>query len=90
MISRIIPSEASLEFAEQIVRMSRLRAVTVVERSREASEGIIRLINEVKPDLLVVGLPPLYSTVQGLMGMIALETILRKAPCEVIISKMPG
>jgi hypothetical protein len=61
-----------------------------VERSREATEGIIRLINEVKPELLVVGLPPRYSTVQGLVGMIVLETILRKVPCEVIISKMPG
>lgn len=80
----------TLKFAEQIVRLSRLRAVTMIERSREASEGIIRLVNEVKPDLLVVGLPPLYSTVQGLVGMIALETILRRALCEVIVSKMPG
>jgi nucleotide-binding universal stress UspA family protein len=80
----------TLRFAEQIVKLNRLRAVTMVERAREVSEGILRLSNEVQPDLLVIGMPSLYSTVRGLAGTLAMENILRRASCEVLVSKMPG
>lgn len=80
----------TLRCAEQIVKLNRLRAITLVERSRELSEGILRLAGEFQPDLIVIGVPSLYSTVRGLMGMITLETIMRRAPCEVLVSKMPG
>jgi len=80
----------TLKYAEQIVRLSRLRAVTMVERSRETYEGILRLANDIQPDLIVLGMPPLYSTVRGLVGMITLETVMKRANCEVLVSKMPG
>lgn len=80
----------TLRNAEEIVKLNRLRAITVIERVRDASEGILRLAREVQPDLMVIGVPSLYSTVRGLFGVLALETILRRAPCEVLVSKMPG
>ena len=80
----------ALRHAEEIVKLHRLRAVAVIERVRDASEGILRLARELQPDLMVVGVPPLYSSVRGLFGVLSLETILRRAPCEVIVSKMPG
>ncbi len=80
----------TLKYAEQIVRLNRMRSVTLVERARETHEGILRLANELQPDLVVMGMPPLYSTVRGLIGMATLEVVLRRAPCEVLLSKMPG
>jgi len=80
----------TLRYAEQIVKLNHLRAVTFVERSREMSEGILRLADRVQPDLIVIGVPALYSTVKGLLGVLTLEEILRRAPCEVLLSKKPG
>lgn len=80
----------TLKYAEQIVRLSRLRAVTMVERAREMHDGILRMAEEIQPDLIVMGMPPLYHTVRGLVGMITLETVMKKANCEILVSKMPG
>lgn len=77
-----------LNQANDIVSSHGLRASARIERAREASEGIIRAARDNEVNLIVVGVRPEVSPMSELLGRTT-DVLLRRAPCEVIIDKLP-
>lgn len=78
----------ALARAESIVKLRGLSAVCKIERSREAAEEIIRAAKEYDVDIIVMGVRPRLNPAQMVLGRTT-ETLLRRAPCEVIIDRPP-
>lgn len=76
----------ALERAKEIVVLHGLEATTRVERAREAGEGIIRAAKDQGADVIVMGIRPRIGLAQDLLGRTT-DTLLRRAPCEVIVDK---
>ncbi len=74
--------------AEDIVHHRELPVKTKIERARKVGEGIIRLAKEEDADLIVVGIRPIIGLPEKILGRTS-ETVLRRAPCEVIIDRQP-
>lgn len=98
-IPRTLPLEASVPEAEEkanqalnrgkeIVELHHLPPVLLIERAREAGEGIIRAAKENQADVIVLGMRTNVHGTQSLWGRTT-DTLIRKAPCEVIIDKLP-
>ncbi len=98
-VPRTLPLEAPLPQAEQksqealqrgkeIVELHHLSPLVISERAREASEGIIRAAKEQLADIIVMGLRTNLKAAQYLLGRTT-ETIIRRAPCEVVLDKFP-
>lgn len=98
-VPRTLPLEAPLVQAEQksnqalqrgkeIVELHHLTPVVLSERAREASEGIIRAAKEQAADLVVMGLRTNLKAAQSMFGRTT-DTIIRRAPCEVVLDKYP-
>jgi nucleotide-binding universal stress UspA family protein len=98
-VPRTLPLEAPLPQAEQksqealqrgkeIIELHHLTPVVLAERAREASEGIIRAAKEQGADLVVLGLRTNVIAAQYLLGRTT-ETVMRRAPCEVVLDKLP-
>jgi len=79
----------ALERAESIVALHGLSAVMDIERAREAGEGIVRAARDHDVDLIVIGIRPRLTAAQDILGRTT-DILLRRAPCEVIINKLPG
>jgi nucleotide-binding universal stress UspA family protein len=79
----------ALARAESIVRSHGLDCTVAVERSRNAGEGIIQRAKTQQPDLIVIGMRPIYGENETLLGRTT-DRLLRDAPCEVIVDKMPS
>jgi len=77
-----------LDQAEQIVARHHLPAVRQIIRAREAGERIIRTARENGVDLIVLGLPMDFGPVEGMEARI-LTVLLRRAPCEIIVDRVP-
>lgn len=77
----------ALEQARQIVQMHSLGAHTEIIRAREAGEGIARVARDHDVDLIVLGISPDTGFVEGSTARVA-ESLLRHAPCEVIIDRL--
>ncbi|MDR5695991.1 MAG: universal stress protein [Armatimonadota bacterium] len=77
------------EQATQIVARHHLPVVRQFIRAREAGEGIIRAARENRVDLIVLGLPLEFGLVES-METRAMGLLLRKAPCEVIVDRVPA
>lgn len=82
-------AQEALAKAEQIVRMRGLTPVAHIERAREAAQGIIRAARENDADVIVLGLRANVGPAEALLGRTA-DALLRHAPCEVVVDKMPG
>jgi nucleotide-binding universal stress UspA family protein len=72
--------------AEAIVKHHNLSVKPRIERARQIGEGIVRLAKEEEADLIVIGIRPVAGSPEKIMGRTS-ETLLRRAPCEVIIDR---
>jgi len=59
-----------------------------LERAREAGEGIVKVAKDNEVDVIVLGIHPTWHGSQNIWGKTT-DILLRKAPCEVIIDKLP-
>ena len=78
----------ALARAESIVKSHGMKCEVAVKRARAAGEGIIHHAKALHPDVLVVGMRPHYGPGESLLGRTT-DTLLKEAPCEVIVDKMP-
>ena len=94
-----LPLNAAMGKAEAIAKEVIARAVAIVqyhnlpvksriERARQVGEGLVRLAKEEDADLIVIGIRPVIGAPEKIMGRTS-ETVLRRAPCEVIIDRRP-
>ncbi len=72
----------------EIVMHHGLPAKSKIERARKVGEGIIRLAADQDADLIVIGIRPVIGLSERILGRTS-ETLLRRAPCEVIIDRRP-
>lgn len=77
----------ALERAKSIVEMHALQADTEVIRARDAGEGIARAARDNDVDVIVLGISPGSGLAEGTTARVA-ESLLRQAPCEVIIDRL--
>jgi nucleotide-binding universal stress UspA family protein len=77
-----------VERARDIVKHHNMPVIARIERARKVGEGLIRLAKEMEADLIVIGIKPLRGITEKIMGRTS-ETLLRHAPCEVIIDRRP-
>jgi nucleotide-binding universal stress UspA family protein len=77
-----------VERARDIVKHHSLHVITRIERARKVGEGLIRLAKELEADLIVIGIKPMRGLSEKIVGRTS-ETLLRHAPCEVIIDRRP-
>jgi nucleotide-binding universal stress UspA family protein len=77
-----------IERALTIVNNHELPARTKVERARQMGEGIARLARDEDADLIVMAAPRPRRGLPGAAGR-TLDTLLHRAPCEVIIYSLP-
>jgi APA family basic amino acid/polyamine antiporter len=82
-------AEEALNRAVEIVQLHELEAVPLVERAREAAEGIIRAAKDNQVDLIVLGMRTDIRGGQAALGRTT-ESLLRRAPCEVVVDKLPS
>jgi len=98
-VPRTLPLEAPLEEAEQearevletgkeVVALHGLPVSTVVHRARTAGDGIIAAAKDHRADLIVTGLGARQERGGAGWGRTA-DTLLHRAPCEVIFDKVP-
>jgi nucleotide-binding universal stress UspA family protein len=71
---------------EDIVRHHNLPVRAEVVRARQVGEGIVRLAKEEAADLIVIGIRPAVGVPERILGRTS-ETVLHRAPCEVIIDR---
>jgi len=79
----------ALDRAKEIVYLHDLTPIALLERAREAAEGIIRVAIEKEVDLIVVGIRPSLKGAQHIFLGRTSDTLLRRAPCEVLLDKLP-
>ncbi len=82
-------AKEALERAEGVVTRHRLRYAKKVERARQAADGIIRVAKDEGVDMIVLSLPPSGKREGRLFGRTT-EVLLRRAPCELVINKLPA
>jgi len=80
-------AKAALDTAQGVVVLHNLPVNALVQRAREAGDGIISAAKDHRADLIVVGIGPRRGTPR-LWGRTA-ETLLHRAPCEVVFDKLP-
>lgn len=76
----------ALRRSVELVKSHKLEPITRVERDRDAGRGILRAAEEMKADLVVIGLDPARSIAVDPVGPTT-ETLLRKASFEVIVDR---
>jgi nucleotide-binding universal stress UspA family protein len=97
-VPRTLPLEARLEQAEQearvalqtareVVELHDLPVRTLVQRARQAGDGVIAAAKDHRADLIVMGIAPRRHQARG-WGRTA-EALLQRAPCEVIFDRLP-
>ena len=96
-VPRTLPLGAPLEQAEEearealetgrsVVKLHALPVSTLVHRAREAGDGIIAAAKHHNADLIVMGIA---GAQHGHVWGRTAETLLHRAPCEVIFDKLP-
>lgn len=79
-------AKEALTVGKEVVMMHSLPVKAVVQRARQAGDGIMAAAKDHQADLIVMGITP------GRHGHIwgrTAETLLHRAPCEVIFDKLP-
>jgi nucleotide-binding universal stress UspA family protein len=82
-------AEEALSRGKEIVELHHLIPILKLERAREAGEGILKVARDSDVDVIVLGMRPTWRGTQSAWGRTT-DTLLRKAPCEVVIDKLPG
>jgi len=77
-----------LERAESIVALHGLEPQKIVHRARIAGEEIARIAGEQDVDMIVLGARSKVGLRDEMLGRTS-DLVLRLAPCEVIIDKLP-
>jgi nucleotide-binding universal stress UspA family protein len=80
-------AEEVLHRAKEIVALHHLPARTLIFRGRDSGNAIVAAAKEHRADLIVLGIGP-HRHVGALWGR-TLETLLHRAPCEVVFDKLP-
>jgi nucleotide-binding universal stress UspA family protein len=81
-------ADEALSRGREIVELHKMIPITKLERAREAGEGIVKVARDSDVDVIVLGIRPTWRGTQSSWGKTT-ETLLRKAPCEVVIDKLP-
>jgi nucleotide-binding universal stress UspA family protein len=81
-------AEAALNRGKEIVELHKLIPILKLERAREAGEGIVKVAKDNDVDVIVLGIRPTWRGSQTSWGKTT-DILLRKAPCEVVIDKLP-
>ncbi|MGB8657917.1 MAG: universal stress protein [Candidatus Zixiibacteriota bacterium] len=79
----------ALERGKAVVELHDLTPILRLERAREAGEGIVKVAKENDVDVIVLGIRPSWHGSQNIWGKTT-DIVLQKAPCEVVIDKLPG
>ena len=99
-VSRTLPLDApmpeiepiakdALKRAEEIVTLRGLTPVSEIRRARIAGEEIIRVAKDIEAQIIVMGIRTSISMTEHIIGRTS-EIVMRRAPCEVLIDKLPG
>ncbi len=99
-VPRTLPLNAEMEdedkiareaiaHAEQLATLHKMKSISLVVRSRSAGEEIVKLAKEQDADVIVMGIRQHIGLKENILGRTS-DIVLRKAPCEVIIDKLPG
>ncbi|MFQ6032233.1 MAG: universal stress protein, partial [Candidatus Zixiibacteriota bacterium] len=78
----------ALKRGKEIVELHHLPPILKLERAREAGEGIVKVAKDIDADVIVLGMRPAWRGSQAGWGKTT-DILLRKAPCEVVIDKLP-
>lgn len=78
-----------LERAESIVTLHGLKSQKIVHRARIAGEEIARIAGEQDVDMIVLGARAKVGLREEMLGRTS-DLVLRHAPCEVIVDKLPS
>jgi nucleotide-binding universal stress UspA family protein len=81
-------ADEALNRGKEIVELHKLIPVAILERAREAGEGIVKVAKDNDVDVIVLGIRPAWRGGQTSWGKTT-DILLRKAPCEVVIDKLP-
>jgi nucleotide-binding universal stress UspA family protein len=78
----------ALETGRQVVLFHRLRVRAIVQRARTSGDGIIAAASDHRADLIVTGIASRREHGHHGWGRTA-DTLLHRAPCEVIFDRVP-
>ncbi|MBM3463286.1 MAG: hypothetical protein FJX76_14385 [Armatimonadetes bacterium] len=78
---------ASMNNAEALTRREGITPALYLHRGRDVSEGLIEAAQKLKADVIVLGIPTSGTSERSLSHVV--DTLLRRAPCEVIIDRPP-
>jgi nucleotide-binding universal stress UspA family protein len=81
-------ASAALEIGRQVVALHNLPVRTIIQRARAAGDGIIAAASDHRADLIVTGLASRTEHGHPGWGHTA-DTLLHRAPCEVIFDRVP-
>ena len=79
----------ALDTAKFIINQHNLPAKMRIMPQRTAADGILRIAREEQVDVIVMGLGERRQPIPSPLGQTVWD-VLRKAPCEVILDKVPG
>ena len=80
-------AQRALGTAREVVLMHNLPVEMLVQRAREAGDGIIIAAKKHNADLIVMGIAGAH---RGHTWGATAETLLHRAPCEVIFDRLPN
>lgn len=80
-------AQEALETGRQVVALHNLTVRTIIQRARTAGDGIIAAAGDQRADLIVTGLASRGEHAHAGWGRTA-DTLLHRAPCEVIFDKV--
>jgi nucleotide-binding universal stress UspA family protein len=79
----------AIKQAEQLATLHKMKFISFVVRARSAGEEIVKLAKEQNADVIVMGIRQHIGLKENILGRTS-DIVLRKAPCEVIIDKLPA
>ncbi len=78
----------AIQHAEELASLHKMKSISLVVRARSAGEEIVKTAKEQDADVIVMGIRQHIGLKEDILGRTS-DTVLRKAPCEVIIEKLP-
>ena len=82
-------AQEAISHAEQLAALHKMKNKSLIVRSRSAGEEIVKLAREQEADVIIMGIRQHIGLKENILGRTS-DIVLRKAPCEVIIDKLPG
>ncbi len=82
-------AKEAISHADELAALHKMKNKSLIVRSRSAGEEIVKLAKEQNADVIVMGIKQHIGLKENILGRTS-DIVLRKAPCEVIIDKLPG